>query len=88
METIMKRYSVTFNTPEYNAEYSLSREKSSAFKYGNGTCVCFSCNGKTLSVFDTRYDPLVMEDFDAWCCDFLMNYFNPDLEPIITEVTS
>ena len=75
MNNTTKRYNVNFNEPEYNAEYSLSRGKSGAFQYGNGTCVTFARNEKVLSVIDTRYDPLVMEDFDAWCCDFLMNYF-------------
>lgn len=86
MKEITNRYQVTFNEPEYNAEYVLSVGKSGSFSYGNGSCVTFSSNGKTISVIDTRYDINVLKNFDAWCNDFLTNYFNPDLEPKIKKI--
>lgn len=86
MKEVTNRYYVTFNDPQYNAEYSLSIIKSGCFNYGNGTAVKFQCNGKTIDVMDTRYDTMVMRDFDGWCMAFLNRYFDPDLEPQIAAM--
>lgn len=80
META-RIYEVKFNKPEFNANYTFVREKSGAFAYGNESAVIVYRNGNVHECIDTRYDKLVMEDFTAWCEDYLKSAFNPDYEP-------
>lgn len=78
-------YTVTFNKPEYNAMYTFVRRESGAFAYGNRSAVdVYVTRGdktERKESFDTRYDGMVMKDFEAWCVDYLQNAFNPDYEP-------
>ena len=81
---ITKRYHVTFNKPEYNGVYEFTRSPSAFSPYGNQTSVSFFKGFTLIGVIDTRYDHEVMRDFDAWCIDYLKNYFDPSYEPQIT----
>lgn len=80
META-RIYEVKFNKPEYDATYTFVRQKSGAFAYGNQSCVIVYRNDKVQDCIDTRYDKMVMEDFTAWCEEYLKSAFNPDYEP-------
>lgn len=74
-------YEVTFNKPEFNANYSIIRQESGAFQYGNSTMVVVLRNGEEREILDTRYDKLVMRDFNQWCEEYLKQAFNKDYEP-------
>lgn len=80
------RYEVTFNAPEFNAEYKFVRDESAAFAYGNGSSVAIFRNDVFKGIVDTRYDHDVMKDFDAWCMDYLNNYFDPAFDPAIKKI--
>lgn len=84
-----RKYNVTFEkAPEYNAAWSLELTGSGAFKYGNGTCVVVKREGKTEEVLDTRYNKGILQDFSAWCDDYMRTKFNPDLSPKIELVSN
>lgn len=74
-------YKVTFNVPEYNATYSIIRDKSGNFQYGNGSMVTILKGADVREYIDTRYDTLVMKDFDQWCENYLSTAFRKSLEP-------
>ncbi len=76
-----RTYEVTFNNPKYNATYNFIREKSGAFQYGNQTSVVILRGDEMKDIIDTRYDPLVMKNFDQWCEEWLKTAFRKDLEP-------
>lgn len=86
MESITKKYRVTFNKVDYNTEYTFHRCKSGAFEYGNGTSVIVTrASDGYEELYDTRYDPTV-SNFAGWCENWLENHFNPDYEPKWEEV--
>lgn len=53
---IIEKYKVTLDGEEYL--YELELLKSGSFKYGNGTCMSITINGKKqMENIDTRYEP-------------------------------
>ena len=82
-----KKFKVTFkNIPEVTYNVTITRDKSGAFNYGNGTCVVVKGIGDMPMVYDTRYDGSVMKDFNGWCNEFLEGYFDPKYGPNVKEV--
>ena len=81
-----RAYKVTFNVPAYNAIYSIVRDESGNFQYGNGRMVTVLKGDEVRELIDTRYDTLVMKDFDQWCNNYLSTAFRKSLEPKWEEV--
>ena len=55
--------------------------KSSAFQYGNGTCVLVECDNGLDEYVDTRYDIGITKNFMAWVLDYLTAQYDPRLHP-------
>ena len=65
--------------------FTLQRGPSGAFAYGNQTSVVFYEGETFRGIIDTRYDHIVIDDFDAWCIEYLKSYIDPKFEPRFTE---
>lgn len=81
-----KAYEVTFNIPSYNTTYTIIRDESVNFQYGNGSMVTILRGDEVREILDTRYDTLVMKDFDKWCNNYLSTAFRKSLEPKWVEL--
>ena len=85
----IRQYLVTFpRNPEYNAVWTLELTKSGVFSYGNGTCVVVKREEKTEGVIDTRYEKEILQNFTAWCDEYMRSKFDQDLSPEIELVFS
>ena len=82
---ITKRYEVQLKDHK-PVIFELQRGPSGAFAYGNQTSVTVHEGDMFLGVVDTRYDHSVLNDFGAWCIDYLKSYIDPKHEPQITEI--
>lgn len=80
-----KQYIVTFNTPEFRPEKWKFEMGEHPTKYGNGSSVAVFVNDGFRWMIDTRYDHDIMNDFGAWCVEYLNGYFDPAYEPKIVE---
>ena len=84
-QVITKRYSVQLKGHK-PVVFELQRGPSGASAYGNQTSVVVHEDDRLLGVIDTRYDHGVMEDFGAWCINYLKSYIAPEYEPKFTEI--
>lgn len=76
------RFRVTLETnPKVNQVWEFQLCKSHAFRYGNGTCVIVTVDGKHFGTLDTRYANDVLEDFEAWAREYIGFRFRADLKP-------
>lgn len=82
---LTKRFFVRFINPALNAWWEFQRGESAAFAYGNKTSVTVFRDDNFICVVDTRYDQDVMNDFGAWCRNYLLNYLDPAYKPQIEE---
>lgn len=89
MPKITKKYRVEFNVPELNSVIELTRSDSAAFRYGNNTAVeilrIYDNGSKNRNLYDSRYDKNV-DDFEAWCQNYLEGVFDPKYEPKVTKI--
>lgn len=87
MEKQTIRYRVTFECkPEYDGIWELELGESGAFKYGNGTCVLVTANGKHFDYLDTRYDVGIVQNFAEWCEKYMNMAFNKDYGPHFEKI--
>lgn len=68
------------NDPLFNRLFVFELGETLSFTYGNGTTVIVRLvDGSFVSLVDTRYDPLVISDFECWCLNWLRESVNPNL---------
>lgn len=91
-----RKFEVSFNAPDCKfgtMYYAFLRGESGAFAYGNRTSVGVFWGDSSerstdnlISLVDTRYDHSVMDNFSAWCRDWLISYLDPKYLPQIKAI--
>ena len=70
-----------FTNSDNKCVYTFERTESPASNYGNKTCVVIKSNilNSRIDTVDTRYSALVIQDFKAWCIDYLDQILLPHI---------